>query len=132
MVRVLTKTIIPARTEQTIAVNCKPNTAVLMGDFEPISIGSISGAYASYARVIPNAEGVFKIAIINVTNNDIELSARKTVGFLQPTCTDITFIADIKDNLAPNLPPPNSQSYQTGKNLSLVYPRTRAVIRASS
>ena len=117
-VRVLTKTIIPARTEQTTAVNCKPNTTFLVGDFEPISIGCIYGAYASYAHVIRNAERVFKTAIINVTNNDIELSARKTVGFLQPTGTDITFIADNKDNLAPNLPPLNSQSYQTGKNLS--------------
>ena len=117
-VRMLTKAIIPARTEQTIAVNCKPNTAFLVGDFEPISMGGISGAYANYTRVIPNAEGVFIIAIINVTDNDIELSARKTVGFVQSTGTDITFIADNKDNLAPNLSPPNSQSYQTDKNLS--------------
>ena len=69
-------------------------------------------------------------AIINVTNNDIKLSARKTVGFLQPTGTDTTFIVDNKDNLALNLPPPNSQSYQTGKNLSTL--EQEAVIRASS
>ena len=73
---------IPLRTEQTIIVKSHHRAAFLVRDFEPTPILGPQGTYGTYARVIPNAEGVFWIAVSNVNSKDIELPASKIVGFL--------------------------------------------------
>ena len=86
------KIIIPARTEQTVAVKCSPRTAFLVDDFEPTHTDGITGTYGTYACVIPNSEGIFKIAIVNVNSDDVVLPFRKTIGFLNPAGSDVHIV----------------------------------------
>ena len=117
-VRLPEKVTIPARTEQTVAVKCSPKTAFLVGDFEPTPIDGITGTYGTYARVIPNAEGVFKIAIVNVNSDDVELPSRKTIGFLNPAGSDVFITSGPDTTTRASTSPAPPQQYQTGAQLS--------------
>ena len=72
-----------ARSKQVVVlIKCKPNLALLTSDFERCKIKGLQGVYATRARVIPNVEGLFQITFLNVTEKDIEVNARKFVGFI--------------------------------------------------
>ena len=45
----------------------------------------IRGLYATRRRVIPNVDGVFAVAMLNVSTSDICLKSRKVMGIIQPT-----------------------------------------------
>ena len=115
-VRLCDKSTIPARTEQTVIAKCNLKTAFLVGDFEPAHIEGVTGTYGTYARIIPNADGAFKIAIVNVKSSDIVLPSRKTVGFLHPAGTDVSVILDPVQRASPSPDPP--QKFQVGTQLS--------------
>ena len=76
-VRVAEKTIIPRRSETFIQVKCDAKTAFLEGDFDPVTIAGRAGIYTSRTRVIPNSLGVFTISLLNVSAEDMVLTARK-------------------------------------------------------
>ena len=116
-VRLGEKITIPARTEQTIAVKCSPRAAFLVGDFEPIHIDGITGTYGTYARVIPNVEGVFKVAIVNVNSEDVELPSRNTISFLHPTGPDPFDASVLNDKPHTNTSPDYPQQFQAGEEL---------------
>ena len=86
-VRVAEKTVIPGRSEAFIKVKCDVKTAFLEGDFDPATIGGMTGIYASRTRVIPNSAGIFTISVLNVSTDDMILSARKAVGTLHAAAT---------------------------------------------
>ena len=111
---------IPPRTEQTINVKSHHRTAFLVRDFEPTPILGPQGTYGTYARVIPNAEGIFRIAIINVNSKDIELPAGKIVGFLHPAGPAISVVSGHEpDSCASRLISPHQQ-IQMGTKLTPV------------
>ena len=75
---------IAARTEQVVQVRCKDDLALLTGDFAPKNALCVKGVYASRARVIPNVDGVFQISLLNVSETDVVLKSRKSLGALHP------------------------------------------------
>ena len=81
-VRVAGKTVIPGHSETFIQVKYDPATAFLEGDFDPAIIGGMTGIYATRTRVIPNSAGVFTISLLNVSAEEIILTAHKPVGKL--------------------------------------------------
>eukprot|EP00794_Sanderia_malayensis_P019311 gene19311-21235_t len=94
-------------------------TAFLVGDFEPLHIGGITGTYGTYARVIPNVEGVFMIAIVNVNSDDVELPPRKTIRFLHPAGSDAFVVSGPNTTTCATTPPAPPQQYQMGAQLSV-------------
>ena len=117
-VRLPEKITIPARTEQTIMVKGTPKTAFLVGDFEPTRIDGITGTYGTYARVIPNAEGAFKIANVNFNSDALELPSRKTIAFLNPAGSAVS-VASYPANTTCASPSPDPlPQFQTGAQLS--------------
>ncbi len=115
-VRVSNKTVIPARTERIMSVKCNPNAAFLVGDFEPSQIFGITGVYSNYARVIPNTEGVFQIAILNVNSHDVEIDSRKTIGYLNPAGPEISNVTSLNSVETQDMP--GSKTYKLGERLS--------------
>ena len=70
----------PPRKDQTIIVISHQRTAFTVRYFELTPILGPRGVYSTYARAIPNAEGVFRIRVINVNSKDNELPAGKIIA----------------------------------------------------
>ena len=81
-VRLAEKTAIPGRSEAFVQVKCDVKTAFLERDFDPATIGGMTGIYVSRIRMIPNSAGIFSISLLNVLADDMISSARKVVGTL--------------------------------------------------
>eukprot|EP00795_Rhopilema_esculentum_P001945 gene1945-17483_t len=58
----------------------------------------MTGIYASRTRVIPNSAGVFTISLLNVSAEDMILTARKPVGTLHAAATGSITQGPVKDN----------------------------------
>ena len=102
-VRVNQITVIPARSEKPVLVGCNMAHVVhgcnkinglIAGDFEAKLFG-IDNIHVTRARVSPNLDGVFYITMLNVSNQDIEISSRKLIGYVHPTGE---ILAEIKSN----------------------------------
>ena len=81
-VRLKQRVSLAARSETIASVKCNKSLSLLTADFEPISLRSIPGVYATKCRIIPDVEGVFQITFLNVNDSPIDLYARKCVGNL--------------------------------------------------
>ena len=81
-VRLKQRVSLAARSETIASVKCNRSLALVAADFEPISLHSIPGAYATKCRIIPDMEGVFQITFLNVNDSPIDMYARKCVGNL--------------------------------------------------
>ena len=79
---------VKARSEQIVTVKCKRELASVTADFEPKKIRGVQGFYASRARIIPNMDGVFQIALLNVGESDVRISGRKFMGMIHPVVDD--------------------------------------------
>ena len=84
-VRLCENVTIPPRSETVLLVKSSTNNSLLPGDFEPKIGPKIPGLYATRPRVIPNINGQFQITVLNVTQSDITLKLRTSMGFIQPT-----------------------------------------------
>ena len=113
-VRIKERTIIPARSEQIVVVKCTSKAAMLLVDFEPRQVPGVRGMFLSRARVTPNMDGVFQFTMINVTESDITLSARKIIGLIHVMDESIARVgcSTISDNDPNNLQP---QAFSLGK-----------------
>ena len=78
-VRLLSTTKVPARCEQVVAVRCKKRCALLDLNFEP---KVVDGVFVSKARVVPNVDGVFMVSVLNVSDNEVTINGRKTLGYV--------------------------------------------------
>ena len=81
-VRLKQRVSLAARSETIASVKCNESLSLVTADFEPISLRSIPGVYATKCRIIPDVEGVFQITLLNVNDSLIDLYARKCVGNL--------------------------------------------------
>ena len=81
-VRVKQRVSLAARSKTIASVKCNRSLSLVTADFEPISLHSIPGVYATKCRIIPDMEGIFQITFLNVNDNPIDLYARKCVGNL--------------------------------------------------
>ena len=81
-VRLKQRVSLAARSETIASVKCNKSLSLVTADFEPISLRSIPGVYATKCRIIPDVEGVFQITLLNVNDSPIDLYARKCVGNL--------------------------------------------------
>ena len=98
-VRIVQKTIIPARSETVITVRCKDHCSMIEMDFEPKELVGLSGVFMCKARVIPNLDGRFKVTVLNTTPNDIVISNRRVIGFLSEADNVIAKIeAKVEEN----------------------------------
>ena len=82
-VRLLRRTVIPARSETVISVRCKKNSSMQTVDFDPITVRGVSGVFVSKARVIPDVCGEFQLTVVNVNEHDVDLRGRTKLGFVQ-------------------------------------------------
>ena len=74
----------PARSEKAVLVGCNKIIGLIAGDFEAKYFG-IDNIHLTWARVSLNLDGVFYITMLNVSNQDIEISSRKLIGNVHPT-----------------------------------------------
>ena len=81
-VRLVDETVLPARSEQVVNVRCKNNYSMCSASFEPKSVPGNRGVYVSKAKVIPNIHGVFQVTVLNLTESDVTLKNRTTMGLL--------------------------------------------------
>ena len=118
-VHIKERTIIPARSEQTVLVKCTSKAAMLSVDFEPRQVPGVRGMFSSRDRVTPNMDGVFQITMINVTESDITLRAGKIIGLNHVMDESIACVgcSTISDN-DPNNLQPHFSNIQFGKNLT--------------
>ena len=84
-VRLCESSIVAARSEKLLFVKCSTFNSLLEGDFEPNVAPNVRGLYATRSRIIPNIDGVFPIAVLNVTESDIHLHSRKIMGSINAT-----------------------------------------------
>ena len=82
-VRLLRRTVLPARSETVISVRCKKNSSMQTVDFDPITVRGVSGVFVSKARVIPDVCGEFQLTVVNVNEHDVDLRGRTKLGFVQ-------------------------------------------------
>ena len=82
IVRLRQRVSLAARSETIASVKCNRSLSLVAADFEPISLHSIPGVYATKCRIIPNVESVFQLTFLNVNDSPIDLYARKCVGNL--------------------------------------------------
>ena len=75
-------TVIPARSAKIIAVKCNTGMKLVPGDFESNNFGN-SGVHIVQARVSPSIDGFFYVTAINISNEEIEFSARTIIGNLK-------------------------------------------------
>ena len=87
---------IPAKTEKFITVKAKEGSGLVQWDFQPSKLTVYPGVYAANAKVIPDTQGVFQIAVVNTTNVNIELKGKSYIGNLRPAWTTIAEISDEK------------------------------------
>ena len=92
-VRMSKNSTIPARTEAVTTVRCSKNYSLLTADFEPRPLPGRPGVFITKARVIPNIDGIFQITMLNTTEKDVTVCARKVVGHVTPPADSIC-IAD--------------------------------------
>ena len=122
VVRLTQKTIIPARCEKVVHVNCNKNMGLISGDFESKILG-IDKLYVSRVRVTPNVDGIFYITLLNVSNQDITINARKIIGNVFPlgdviATIDTESLLNTYDQPATNVP--EFKPSQFGSSLSSV------------
>ena len=95
-VRLLSKTIVPARCEKIVAVRCKKQLSLMNLDFEPKKISK--GVFVTKARVVPDVNGVFFLSVLNVSTSDASICGRKVLGHVEAageTCdTDLDDIVN--------------------------------------
>ena len=82
-VRLLKRTVIPARSETMISVRCKNNLSMQTVDFDPVPVKGVPGVFVSKARVVPDVCGEFQLAVVNVNECDVNLHGRTILGFVQ-------------------------------------------------
>ena len=75
---------LPARSEQTIPVKSKIDSAMLEFEFSPKFTG-VKGVYLTRARVQPDINGRFAISILNVNEHDVKLTCRTRLGEIYPS-----------------------------------------------
>ena len=92
------KTVIPGLSEKFIQVKCDAKTAFLEGDFDPSTTAGMTGIYTSRTCVIPNSVGVFTISLLNVSAEDMILTAHKPVGTLHAAATTSITPGPAKNN----------------------------------
>ena len=71
--------VIPARSEMMITVKCKNRNGYILSEFEPRK-NMVSNLYINHAQVIPDADGVFYVSVLNPSNKDMTLNKRTVVG----------------------------------------------------
>ena len=111
---------IPPQNEKAIIVKSHHRTAFLVRDFEPTPNLGPEGTYGTYARVIPNAEGVFRITVINFNSKDIELPAGKIVRFLHTAGPAISVVSGRETDSCASWQILPHQQIQIGMKLTLV------------
>ena len=111
-VRLLRKTVIPARSEVLVRVKCKKGVAMQTVDFSPVPVMGVRGVFVSKARVIPDACGEFLLSVVNVNESDVKLHGRSTLGFVHQVEEVVATIDSASDSSVLEL-------IQYGKNLTL-------------
>ena len=79
-VKVKKRISLAARSEAIASVKCNTSLSLVTADFEPISLNSIPGFYATNRRIIHDLEGIFQIMIFNVNDSPLDLYARICIG----------------------------------------------------
>ena len=113
-VRVNEKTVVPARSEQVVAVRCRDRCSLLEMDFKPkkLVVGA-RGVVASKARVIPSIDGKFYITVLNASEKDVVLDNRLVVGSVTEADEVVASIDPDKRDGQENV-----EDIQMGENLS--------------
>ena len=92
-VRLIEKTVIPARTEKVVVIKCHKRNALIPGDFEPILKTGSQALYFNRSQMIPNSTGNFYITVLNASNEEIELNSGKVIGSLFPASEIMSIIS---------------------------------------
>ena len=113
-VRVQNNVSLPPRSESIVNIKCSNSLSLITADFEPKPLGGVMGVYATRCRVIPDLDGVFKISLLNINNDEVTVNSRKFVGNL--TMANET-VSKIDSQEGENLSIPQS-SVNHGNNIS--------------
>ena len=73
---------VPARTEKLVKVKWRKGSGLVVGDFLPERNNGCAGVYTMKSRVAPDAEGLFFVAIVNTTDDEIKLKKDYRIGKL--------------------------------------------------
>ena len=65
-----------------VNVRCKNRFSLLNANFEPIRLKGNRGLFVSKARVLPNINDIFQVTVLNVTESDVTISYRPTLGVI--------------------------------------------------
>ena len=76
--------ILRARSEQTISVKSKIESAMLEFEFSPNFTG-VKGVYLTCARVQPDINGHFAISVLDVNEHDVKSTCRTRLGEIYPS-----------------------------------------------
>ena len=91
-VRLVERTVIPARSEKVVKVKCHPRNSLISADFEPKRNPMIESVYVNRARVAPNSDGCFWITILNTSTTDQSFASRSVIGAIYPKSTAVTHV----------------------------------------
>ena len=92
-VRLAEETFMPARSEKFVAVKCRTQNSLVLGDFEPTRFGlNTNQLYVNRARVMPNTCGVFLITFLNTSGKEFTLPSWKVVGSWQQLGESVSYI----------------------------------------
>ena len=91
-VRLITKTVVPARSEMLVRVRCKKNLSMQTVDFDPVPVKGAPGVFVSKARVVPDVCGEFILSVVNVNENAVSLHGRKTLGFVRQIASTVATV----------------------------------------
>ena len=93
-VRLLSKTVLPARSEVLVRVRCNKTVAMHTVDFSPVPVKGVKGVFVSKARVIPDACGEFIVSVVNVNENEVILHGRSTLGYVHHAAEVVASISE--------------------------------------
>ena len=110
-VRLLRKTVLPARSEVLVRVRCNKKVSMQTVDFSPVPATGMKGVFVSKARVVPNTGGEFLLSVVNVNENEVSLHGRMVLGYVHQTEEVVATISEVEGDNSINL-------IKYGKNLT--------------
>ena len=81
-VKVAEEAIVPARTEKLVKMRWRKGNGLVMADFVPDTHNGNPGLYVTKTRIVPDADGIFLIGVVNTTEKEIRLRKDGRLGKL--------------------------------------------------
>ena len=71
---------LPPRSESIVNVKCSNSLSLITADVNPKPLIGVKGVYATRCRIIPDLDGIFQVALLNVNNDKVTINSRKFIG----------------------------------------------------